>query len=101
MPTDLLVARVHQKAAEPGRKALRVTQLRQLAPGKKERLLDSVLCAFGVAQDPIRDRIAPVTIEVDEIAERAVVTIPRSLDEDRPHAIGLRVQGRFGCFTLH
>jgi hypothetical protein len=62
---------------EPDLVARHVAQPRQAAPGEKECLLDGVLGPLRVTQDPIRDRVAPATVEVDERSECDVVATPR------------------------
>ena len=73
VPTCLLVAGVDEEAVEPGLEALGVAQPRELAPGKEERLLDGVLCPLNVPEDPVRDRVAAVAFQVDELGEGALV----------------------------
>ena len=70
---------------QPGTEALRVAQPGELAPGEEECLLDGVLCTLGIAKDPIRDREAQVAVEVDELGEGDIVTLPCPFDQPRPH----------------
>lgn len=42
---------------EPGLEAVRLTQVRDPAPGDDDGVLQRVLGETGVAQDPVRDRV--------------------------------------------
>ena len=70
---------------EPGTETFRVAQPREVAPGEEECLLDGVLGPFRIAKDPIRDRVAQVAVEVDELAEGDIVAVSRPFDQPRPH----------------
>ena len=85
VPTRLLVTGIDEEAVEPGTEALRVAQPGEFAPGEEECLLDGVLRSIRVAQDPKRDRVAQVAVEVDELREGDVVTVACPLDQPRPH----------------
>jgi len=82
----LLVTGVHEESMEPDLEAFRVAQLRKLAPGEKECLLDGVLSPLDIAKDPVRDGVAAVTVQVDEIGKGNLVALPRSLDQPYPHS---------------
>src|SRR4051794_3375086 len=81
----LLVTGIHEQPAEPGREALCIPEPRELAPREEECLLDSILSTLDIAKDPIRDRVAQVTVQVDQLREGDLVTIARLLDQPRPH----------------
>ncbi len=85
MPTQLLVAGIDEQPVEPGTEALRIAEPREFAPGEEECLLDGVLGPLRVAQDPVRDRVASVAFQVDELGEGDVVAVPRLFDQPRPH----------------
>ena len=70
---------------EPDVVALDVPQPREIAPRQQEGLLHGVLGRLVVAQDPVRDREASVTVGVDELAEGDVVAPPRSFHQRCPH----------------
>jgi hypothetical protein len=82
---QLVVAGIDQQPVKPRAESFRIAELRELAPGEEECLLDGILRSFRIAQDPVRDGVAHVAIEVDEFREGAVVAIPRSFDQSRPH----------------
>jgi len=52
-----------------GGEAVRITQRPKLPPGRDESGLDGVLGQIGVAQDPIRDRHAPIAGRAGEGVE--------------------------------
>jgi hypothetical protein len=92
--TLLLVTGIDEEAVQPWAEALGVTQPGELTPGEEECLLDGVLGSIGVAEDPKRDRVAQVAVEVDELREGDVVTVACPLDQPRPHwrcSLGARV----------
>ena len=70
---------------EPGTEALGITEPRELTPREEECLLDGVLGAFDIAKDPVRDRVALVAVQVDELGEGDVVALPGPFDQPRPH----------------
>ena len=84
VPTCLLITGIDKEAVQPELEALGIAQPRELAPGKDERLLDGVLCPLDVPEDPVRDRVAAITIEVDELGEGALVALPSTLDRTSP-----------------
>ena len=85
---------------EPGLEALRIAQPRELAPGEEECLLDGVLGPLDIAKDPVRDGVAAVTVQVDEVREGDVVAVPRPFDQPRPHGrdSGGAPDGRFTTY---
>ena len=85
IPPELLVAGIDHEAMEPDLEALRVAESRELTPGEEERLLDGVLGPLAIAQDPIGDGVAAVTVEVDQVREGAFVAPHRLLDQPRSH----------------
>ena len=98
MAPMLLVTGIHEEPVEPRRETLRIAELRELAPGEEECLLDGVLGAFDIAKDPVRDGVAPIAVEVDELREGDVVASLCSLDQPRSHGrLSLRrhTGGRF------
>jgi len=82
---------------EPDLEALRIAQPWQLAPGEEQCLLDGVLGPLDIAEDPVRDGEAAVTVQVEELGKGDIVAIPRSLDKPRSHGrpSRLRPVGRF------
>jgi len=85
VPAELLVTGVHEKSMEPDLEALRISQPRELAPGEEECLLDGVLGPLRIAQDAIRDRVAEVAVEIDELTESGIVPFASLFDQPRPH----------------
>ena len=85
VPPVLLVAGIDHEAMEPDLEALGVSEPRELAPGEEECLLDGVLCSLDVPEDPIRDGVAAVAVQVDELGEGDLVTLPRPLDQHHLH----------------
>ena len=77
---------------EPDLEALRISQPRELAPGEEECLLDGVLGLLDIAKDPVRDGVAAVTVEVDQVREGAFVAPPRQLDQPRSHCATSRLR---------
>ena len=68
-----------------GPKRSGITEPWELPPGEEECLLDGVLGPLRVAQDPIRDRVAQVAVEVDQLREGDVVALACQFDQPRPH----------------
>ena len=85
MPAQLLVTGIDEEPMEPWAEAFRIAQPREFAPGEEECLLDGVLRPLRIAQDPIRDRVAQVAVEVDELREGDVVALACPFDQPRPH----------------
>ena len=56
------------------------------APGEEECLLDGVLRPLDIAQDPVRDGVAAVAVQVDELGEGDLVTLLCSLDQPVSHS---------------
>ena len=50
-------------------------------PRGEQRQLDGVRCEVGVAEDPVRDRHAPIADRRDEGFEGFFVSLLRTLDE--------------------
>ncbi len=65
VPPRLGVAGVHDQPVEPRPVPLRIAQLMNVPPCEEERLLDRVLGSLDVAEDPICDGVAAVSIEQD------------------------------------
>jgi len=70
---------------EPDLEAVRIPEPWQLTPGEEECLLDRVLGPLDIAKDPIRDGVATVAVQVDELGEGSFVALPRPFDQPRPH----------------
>lgn len=70
---------------EPRLEPMRIAELRQIAPGNQKGLLHGVLRTLDVPQDPVRQRIAAIALEVDERAERGVIAGARPLDQPHLH----------------
>jgi len=81
----LLVTGVYEEAIEPDLEALRVPKARKLSPGEQEGLLDCVFCPVDIPQDAVRDCVAAVAVQVDELGERIFVPLSCSLDQRCPH----------------
>jgi hypothetical protein len=47
--------------------------------------LNGVLGPLDIAKDPIRDGVATVTVQVDQLPEGDIVTLARQFDQPRPH----------------
>lgn len=73
MPAQLLVTGIDEEPMEPGAEAVQVAQPREFTPGEEECLLDGVLCPLRIAQDPKRDGVAQITVEVDQFAEGGII----------------------------
>jgi hypothetical protein len=69
----------------PDLEALGVAQPWELAPGEEECLLDSVLGPLDIAQDPVGDGVAAVTVQVEELGEGDLVARACSFDQPRSH----------------
>ena len=82
---------------EPDLEALSVAQPWEFAPGEEECLLDGVLGPLDIAQDPVGDGVATVTVQVDQLGKGDVIALPRSLDQPRSHGRPSRLRpiGRF------
>ena len=109
------VALVGQDPMEPGLEAVGIAKRSQLAPGDDERGLHRVLGQVGVAQDPARDRHAPIADHAGKGVEGLVVAPLRLVHErsmhpfspslrpvhvDRSHGRGVQCGRRFnlrGC----
>src|SRR5207302_5301841 len=76
---------IDHEAMEPDLEALGVSEPRELAPGEEECLLDRVLCSLDVPENPVRDGVAAVTVQVDEIREGALVAVACPLDQPVSH----------------
>ena len=86
------VALVGQDPVEPGFEAVGVAQRPQLAPGRDERGLHRVLGQVGVAQDPTRDRHAPVADHARQGVEGLAVAPLRPVHERSVHPLLLPVR---------
>src|SRR5262245_61278886 len=84
-PPRLVVAGMHEDAMDPRLEALRIPQLRDLAPGEDEGVLQRVLGEARVAQDALRDGVERVTDLVHQDGERLAVAAPSLFDEDPIH----------------
>ncbi len=84
---------------EPDLETLRVAQLRKLAPCEEECLLYGVLRPLDVPKDSVRDRVAPVTVEVDELGEGDLVAVPGPFDQPHPHGSSLSAAPQGGRFA--
>ena len=73
----------------PRLEALGVAQVRDLAPGGDEGVLQRVLGEARVAEDPERDRVQPVAHPVHQGREGVAVAAPGPFDEVSIH-LGLR-----------
>ena len=59
------------------------------SPGDEECLLDGVLRPLRIPDDPVRDGVAAVTFQVDELGEGDIVPALRPFDQPRPHVRSL------------
>jgi hypothetical protein len=72
----------------PCLKALDVAERGKIPPRRDERLLDSVLGASDVTQDPMRDGEQPVSRAAGDGGKRLLVPGPRCFDERQVHRSG-------------
>ena len=79
------VALVGQDPMEPGLEAIGIAQRSQLTPGRDERGLHGVLGQVGVAQDPTRDRHAPIADHAGQGVEGLAVAPLRAVHERSMH----------------
>ena len=86
----------------PCLEALDVAERGKLPPRRDERLLDGVLGAPDVTQDPMRDGEQPVSRAAGDGGERLLVPGPRCFDERQVHPSGslVRVPGRGASPTM-
>ncbi len=70
---------------EPDLEAFGVAQPRELAPREEECLLHGVLGPLDIAQDPVGDGVAAVTVQVEELREGDVVASACSFEQPRSH----------------
>jgi hypothetical protein len=80
------VALVGQDSVEPGLEAFGIPQGPHLSPRHDERGLDGVLGEIGVAQDPVRNRQAPVADLAGEGIEGLSIALLRAVDERSMHS---------------
>ena len=71
---------------QPGLEPIGIAERPQVPPGHDEGRLDGVLGEIGVAQDPVRDRHAPVADLAGKGVEGLLVALLRSVDELSMHA---------------
>ena len=72
----------------PCLKALDVAERGKIPPRRDERLLDGVLGAPDVTQDPMRDGEQPVSRAAGDGGKRLLVPGPRCFDERQVHRSG-------------
>ncbi len=70
---------------QPRLESFRITQVRKLAPRGDEGGLHRVLGEADVAQDPIRDRQAPIAGHLRQGTEGLTVPMSRAVDERFEH----------------
>ena len=75
------VARVDEKALQPGVEAVRIAEAGQLTPGDHQRLLHGVLGPSDVPEDPLGDRHEPVAMRPGQDGECLPVAALGLLDE--------------------
>ena len=88
-PSSFAIAAVDEHAVHPRLEAVRVAELRQLAPRGDERVLEGVVGEVRVPEHPERDRVQPVGGLPDEGRKCVAIPAPRLLDEVSIH-LGLR-----------
>ena len=66
----------HEDPPQPRLEAFHIAEVRQLAPGRDDRLLDGVLGAVEVAQDALGHRKQPVRIRARQHSEGLAVSVP-------------------------
>jgi len=82
-----------EDSMEPGLEAFGFAERRQLPPRSDERLLDGVLGAPDVAQDPMCDDEQPVSRAASDGGEGLLVPGPRRLDECEVHPSRSQLRG--------
>jgi hypothetical protein len=85
-PLQLVRGCANQDPIRPAVEPLDVAQLGKLSPAADECLLDSILGKIGVPENEPRDDQEAVHLTRGKLSERLPVSLPRSLDEDLPHA---------------
>ena len=65
----------------PGVEPIRIAELRQLAPGDHQRLLDSILGSADVPEDPLGDREQSISRRAGEDGEGLPIAMLRLLDQ--------------------
>jgi len=80
-PLRLGIAAADQNPMQPWLEARRIPQAGELAPGLDEGRLDRVFGKAGVAQDPKRDRHAPIAGCLRQGTEGLSVPMPRAVDD--------------------
>ena len=75
------VARVDEQAPDPGFEAVRVTQVRQLAPDGDEGDLQGVLGEHAVSQNPAGEHVHSVAGQADQCRECIAIATLGPLDK--------------------
>jgi hypothetical protein len=78
-PPELVLARIDEQAVHPCLDAIRVAQLRKLAPGIKQGLLGCILCQRGIAQHSVRNGVQTIGHGARKLRERLVIATLCSL----------------------
>src|SRR5207249_3616928 len=73
--SGLLVTGVDQHPVEPRLEPVGIAESWKLSPGRDEGRLHGILGSVSVAQDPIRDRQAPVADAADKGADSGYVRL--------------------------
>ena len=74
-------AHIGQDAVEPGAEPVRIAETRQVAPGDHQCVLQSVLGPVDIPEDPVRDRVEAVTMQLHQVDESLLVTALGRIDE--------------------
>ena len=74
-------AHIGQDAVEPGAEPVRIAETRQVAPGDHQCVLQSVLGPVDIPEDPVRDRVEAVTMQLHQVDECLLVAALGRLDE--------------------
>ena len=94
-PLRFVVAGMDEDAVEPGVETVRLTQMREPAPGDDQGVLQSILGQARVAQDPVGHGVERIADLVHQDRERFAVAALGLLDEVSIH-LDLRCPGPAG-----
>ena len=84
-PRDLIEAGVGRDRVEPRAQRAAALELRETAPGAKQRVLERVLGVVDRSQHPVAVGVQLATVGLDQTTERALVARARPLEQARVH----------------